>query len=164
MNIRTIAWLALSGILLSASMPPLAMASAQAPAAGQISGTARSSAGKSLANHTARVRDVQSSNIVGTATTNAAGEFSIAGLQPGQYVVEIVNAAGEVVGATSPVSLTAGAMVVSGVSATATAAAAAAVGGIGAFFTSMPVILGAAVASGITAGAIATRDPASPAR
>ena len=54
---------------------------------GTINGTVRSANGDPLPNHKVRARDA-AGNIVGQATSNAAGSYSIAGLQPGNYLIE----------------------------------------------------------------------------
>src|SRR5437667_12888856 len=95
-----------------------------AQATGTIAGTARSQGGQSLANMTAQLRNLATKQLVGTTTTNAQGAFSFAGLNPGQFMVEIVNAQGAIVGTTSAITLTTGAMVATGLTVAATTAGA----------------------------------------
>lgn len=166
--------------LISLECPPVAVArtaravaqqaNAAHPAgqlnAGSISGVATDPEQHPLANHLVRVRSLTNGQIAGAAATNAAGEFSISGLPPGNYVAEVFDSAGNLI-ATSPViSLSAGAMVASGVvvtsSALSAAAAAAAVGGLSGFFASTSGIL--IVAAGITTAVVATRATASSSR
>jgi hypothetical protein len=142
---------------------------AQAPA-GAISGTATSQGGQPLANMTAQLRNLATKQLSGTTTTNAQGAFSFTGLNPGQFMVEVVNAQGAIVGTTSAITLSTGAMVATGVAVTATAAGAiaggaAAAGGLGAFFgTTVGIVTAVAVVGGVTAVAIAATNDASPSR
>jgi hypothetical protein len=156
---RSILPVVLSAALIAASLP------VSAQAQGQISGIARGSNGQALVNQSARLRNVNTGQIVSNVTTNATGEFSFTGLSAGNYLVEVVNAAGTVIGTTSPVTLTAATMVVSGLAVTSTAGT---IGtflsglGIGSFFTSTAgIITAAAVAGGLTAGIVTTKGSAS---
>src|SRR5262245_21077941 len=65
---------------------------------GTITGVARSTAGQPLGGHFVRVRSVRTGDVVATATTSANGSFVVANLDPGSYVVEIIDAAGRIVG------------------------------------------------------------------
>src|SRR2546425_2984242 len=81
-------------ILAVAMMMALALTMAPvsifAQATGTIAGTARGQGGQPLANSTAQLRNLATKQLVGTTTTNAQGAFSFTGLNPGQYMVEIV--------------------------------------------------------------------------
>jgi hypothetical protein len=128
---------------------------------------ARASNGKALAGHTARLRNASTGNAGGSAPISATGEFSFAGVPYGQYLVEIVNPSGAVVGTTSLISVTATTAVVSGVTVTTSGALASVLSGagLGSFFTSAAgIITAAAVAGGLTAGVVATRGTASGSR
>jgi hypothetical protein len=133
---------------------------------GQISGAAKDTAWRPLANHTVRLRSLDSGQEVLTTLTNSAGEFSFTGLNAGRYVVEVVGVKGEIVMASSPITLAQGAMRLAGLvlspgAATGAAAAAAATGG--SFFASTAgILLLAAAGAGVTAAVIAANDPASP--
>jgi uncharacterized surface anchored protein len=144
---------------------PSAFAGAAAPATtGSVAGTASDPAGKALANATVNLRDLTSGQLAGTTTSNAAGQFSFAGLAPGNYAVEIVNAAGEIVATSAPITVAAGAAV-TGVSVTAAGMAGALAGGsaIGSFLGSTLGIITLASGLGI-AGVTAARGTASPSR
>lgn len=148
--------------------PAAGAGKAQAQQPGTISGTAQDADKTPLANHTVRLRNVDTGQLAGQTTSNAAGEFAFTGLSPANYAIEVVDAAGNIIATSATIPLTAGA-VVSGVAVTATAAgaaaAAAAAGGLGAFFASTAgIVLLAAVGVGITAAAIAAGPPASPSR
>jgi hypothetical protein len=107
---------------------------------GTITGTAKSAKGEALPNYKVQVRDTRTGQIVGQATSNSSGAFSVSGLAPGNYVVEVVNPAGQVVGLSPSVAITAGG--VASVTVTATAAgavgAAAAGGGFSLFVSARP--------------------------
>ena len=85
--------------------PPLFAAGSQAAATASLSGTASSSTGQTIATATVQLRNLATGQLAGTTTSNAAGSFSFASLQPGNYVVEIVNAAGEIVGTSASVAV-----------------------------------------------------------
>jgi hypothetical protein len=125
-----------------------------------LSGTARSSNGQPIEDCTAQLRDVVTGQLVGTTKCDRAGAFMFTGLNPGNYVVEIVNAQGVVVGTSAVSAVAAGATVTMTVTA-ATAVAATSSGGI-----STAVILTAlAAAAGVAAiVVVANRGQASPAQ
>ena len=137
--------------------------SAFAAAAGQAAGTA-SISGKGLANNTVRLRDVQTGQLTGSTTANASGQFSFTGLNAGNYLIEVVNAAGDVIGTSAPIAVAAGAAVTGvGISA---AAAAAVLGGTGSFFAStLGIVTLAAAGAAVTGVTVAAnRSTASASR
>ena len=78
---------------------------------GRISGTVFSGpSGTDNDNLTVRLRN-DTGQIVATTETNAAGEFSFAGLNPGNLVIEVVDANGDVVIVGTAIPLTAGATI-----------------------------------------------------
>src|SRR5688572_12505182 len=105
---------------------PLIAAGGQSPAS--IAGTARTSAGRTVGNTPVRLRNVGTNEIVGTTTSNSAGQFGFVSLQPGTYVVEVLNAAGEIIGTSSAVGVSAGAAI-GGVTVTTLGAASAVAAG-----------------------------------
>lgn len=159
---------------------------------GEISGTAVVE-GKPLAKVTVRLRNVDTGQLVGTTTTNDAGEYRFTGLPAGNYVVETVAPNGTLLGTSAAIALTTGAMLATGVTVTTSAAAAAAAGvgagaaaagaaaaggaaaggaaagaaagAAGGFFASTAGLVTIAAASaGVVGAAVAARDEASPAR
>jgi hypothetical protein len=168
---------------MSLNMSPL-LAAGPAPGAGQaqaaaaLNGTAQTAQGQSLANYTVQLRNLQTGQLAGSTTSNAAGSFSFSGLTPGNYVVEVVNPAGTIVGTSAATSVAAGATVTVGVTAAATAgaagAAAAGAGGAaaagaaagGSFFAStIGVVTLAAVGAGVAGITVAAnQSSASPSR
>ncbi len=146
----------LSAAMMAASMP----VAAQTPPSGLISGAAN----KSLAGKTAQLRNVNTGSVSGSVPVGATGEFSFTGVQFGQYVVEIVDQAGNIVASTSAMSLTATTATITGVTAAATTAGTlgGVIGGtVGFFSTTGGIITGAAIAGGLTAGVVAAKPTAS---
>ena len=73
-----------------------------------INGVAVTPGGQSLSSSIAQARNLLTGQIGGVAKTAVDGQFAITGLLPGSYVVEIVDAAGQIVGTSSFVSAAAG--------------------------------------------------------
>ncbi len=152
-------------VALSLFTTPLvaAGASSRQGQTGNLNGTAQNSQGQNLANYTVRVRNVATGQIAGSTTSGATGQFSFVGLDPGNYVVEIVDQAGNIIGASSAVTVAAGATVSVTVGATAAAAAAAVTAGGTAFLASTAGIITVAAAGAGVAGIVvaATKSNAS---
>ncbi len=153
--------------LIALGVPTASFAAArQAP--GSISGIAKDAGGVPLPNYTVRLRNVTTGQVAATTTTNGAGEFSFTNVNPGNYIIEIVDSNGKVVATSTTLSLAAGATltgVAVSMSAAGAAAASGAAGGAGSFFTSTTGILILAAAGGGTVAAIvATRGDSSPSK
>jgi Carboxypeptidase regulatory-like domain len=167
--VRSFGVLVLSGALGAlSSTHVLAAAVSQAAAVGSLSGTASSSSGQVMANTVVQLRNLATGQLAGMTTSNLGGQFSFIGLNPGNYAVEVVNAAGQIVGTSASVALSAGAAV-TGVSVTASVAvsATAGLGATGAAAgsaggASTATIIGAAAAAAGVAGAAFTNQTASP--
>lgn len=143
------------------------VSSARQQGTGSLSGTAQTG-NQSLSGIKVQLRNVDTGQLAGSTTSASNGAFSFTGLTPGNFVVEIVDAAGNIIGTSASMSVAAGA-VISGVTVAASAAGAlagaAAAGGLGAFFTSTGGILTlAGVGAGVTAGVLAAANNASPSR
>lgn len=151
---RRIAAVALVLAIALYGLPPLALA---APQSGAIAGVAQASGGAPFANHTARLRSVQTGDVVASTTTDAAGAFEFAAVAPGSYVVEIADAAGRVVGISGVTRVSVGGTEV------ATITAATPVVG-GAISTPLLILLLAAAGAGGIGIWAATKDEASPSR
>jgi len=136
-------------------------------ATGGVNGTALDASKNPLANHTIQLRNAQTGQLVGSSTSGASGAFTFSGIQPGSFIIEIVDAAGNILG-TATATVTAG--VVTTVTVTATALGAAAVaagtaGGLAGLFSGTSLlVISAAAAGGIAVAVVATRDEASPSR
>src|SRR5579871_861094 len=61
-----------------------------------LAGTASTNTGQTLVNVTVQLRNLATGQLVGSTTTTATGSFSFAGIQAGQYAVEVVNTVGQV--------------------------------------------------------------------
>ena len=151
-------------LALSLAVPASAVFAAgagQAPGTASIAGSARGAAGRAAANFTVRLRDLATGQLAGTTTTGAGGQFTFAGINPGNYVIEVVNASGEIVSTSASISVASGAAV-TGVSVSAPAAL---VAGGGSFFGStLGLLTIAAAGAGIAGVSIAAGTPASPSR
>jgi Carboxypeptidase regulatory-like domain len=132
-------------------------AGAQAPSNSSISGMAKSSAGRGIASATIHLRDLETGQLAGTTTSDAAGQFSFMGLLPGSFTVEIVSAAGEILGSSAPIPVTADAAI-TGVVVTTTDGSKKK----GAFFMSTAGVIAVAATGAAVAGVTAaTRSTAS---
>jgi hypothetical protein len=152
--------------LLGLSIPaPVFAGTGKTQGAGSLSGTLKDREGHSLANYTVRVRNLDTGQVVGTGTTNLAGEFTFTGLNPGTYVVEVLDNAGRVIGASKSIALTASVLVVANIpivlSGVVTGAGAAAGGS---FFATATGLLVAAAAGAGLAGILSARTAASPSK
>ncbi len=141
---------------------------APSPQGGTISGLAKDAKGQKLPNYKVRVRNVSTGHVTTETVSNEAAAFTFTGLAPETYVVEIVNAAGEVIGLSPAIAVAAGATVTVTVSASAVGALAAAAAGGGAGLLGLGTVATVAVvaaAGALTiAGVVALRPKASPSR
>lgn len=124
-------------------------AGAGAQSLGTISGTAVKEAKKPYTEYSVRARNVQAGSIASTVQLNADGKFELPGVDPANYLVELVNQKGKVVCTEGPFDLTKQPLK-SGVQIECGNPAA-------------WLLLAAAGAAGITAGVVAN-GPASPSR
>lgn len=69
-----------------------------------ISGVAVTPMGQPLANTLVQARNLLTGQIGGSTSTASTGHFSILGLSPGSYVIEVVNRAGQIIGTSSFIS------------------------------------------------------------
>ncbi len=139
----------------------------QSPQGSTISGLAKDAKGQNLPNYTVRLRSVSTGNLTASTVSNEAGAFTFTGLAPETYVVEIVNAAGEVIGLSPAIAVAASATVTVTVSASALGAiAAAAGGGLGLFGLGTLATVGVIGAAGAltVVGVVAATRTASPSR
>lgn len=137
-----------------------------APAQASIGGRVVTPNGQVLVNTAVRARDLLTGTIAGSTSTAAGGQFSIVGLNPGNYVLEIVNAGGQVIGTSPFIFASAGASVATTVTATSAAASAVnTVTGLAATLTSTTAesvkyaAAAAGVAGMITPANVATASP-----
>jgi hypothetical protein len=148
--------LALTFSLHTASAFALA-AGAAAQGTATVAGTARNSSGHPIENCTAQLRNVETGQLAASKKCDRAGAFVFTNLDPGNYVVEIVDAQGDVIGASAVSSVAAGATVA--VSVMAATAVAATSGGI----STALILASLAAAAGVAAiVVVANRGQASP--
>jgi hypothetical protein len=96
------------GLVLTVVMPavPVHLLAAGGQQNATISGTARKEAKKPYADFTTRARNVQDGQVAGTALLDQDANFSLPGLPPATYVVELLNHDGKVVCTEGPFNLT----------------------------------------------------------
>jgi hypothetical protein len=73
--------------------------------AGAISGSADKQAKKPYADYTVRARNVQMGNIGGSTPLDSNGKFSLANIDPANYLVELLDKKGKVVCTEGPFDL-----------------------------------------------------------
>ena len=92
---------------LATAMAAVPIVAQQAPPTVTISGIAKKEAKKPYTDYTTRARDVQTGVIAGTATNaDPDANFTITGLPPANYVVELLNKDGKIVCTEGPYDLT----------------------------------------------------------
>jgi hypothetical protein len=136
-------------------------------AAGSIAGTVRDAQGQPLASAKLQLRNIDTGLVVATTRAGADAAYQFAGIVPGNYVVEIVDDSGKVIGLSVASSMAANGAITGLIVALSStgAAAAAAAGGLGAFFASTGgILLLVGIGAGVTAGVIAATNSASPSR
>ena len=114
-----------------------------------LAGTARDEAKKPFSDYSARAREVEKGQIVGSAPLDQEGNFSLANMQANRYVIELIDKGGRVVCTEGPFDMTQLTLK----------------NDIEVDCDKVPVawwLLGAAAAAGITSGVVAG-GPASPA-
>jgi hypothetical protein len=115
-----------------------------------LSGIVTTPNGEPLRNTVVRARNLLTNGIEASTRTGEKGEYAILNLQPGNYVLELVDDGGAIIGTSAFVAATAGAMV-SGLTITAAGGVLSAAG------TTAGVLaaIGATAARGVTAAAAA---------
>src|SRR5215472_12864925 len=64
---------------------------------GTLTGTAKNARGEALANVRIRIRNSSTGAVVAETVSNGSGGFSVTGLPPGDYIVEIVDSNNKVI-------------------------------------------------------------------
>jgi hypothetical protein len=150
-----------------AAAGPSAGLQAAAPQSIALKGTSYTATMQPLPHATVQIRDPKNGNRIDSTVSDAAGTYSFEGLQPGTYIIEIVNAAGGVVGMSAPFVLGGAPLVTVSVVSVGSGAAVAGTGGgfnvLGMGPVTSLVVVGAASAAAVTA-VVATRPDASPSR
>jgi hypothetical protein len=149
-----------TAVLVTILMVPGSM-SVFAQGQGAVSGVAQSADKAPLPNFRVHVRNANTGALSGSTVSNQAGQFSFSGLLPGNYVIEIVDGLGKVVGLSASLPVASGSTVTVTVGATAAGALAAASGGglslLGLGSLASVAVAGAASAAAVTA-VVATRE------
>jgi hypothetical protein len=130
-----------------------------APDRTSISGTVVTSDGRPLPNVTVQARNLMTGRVGGSAMTGSNGQFAIAGLDPGNYVLEVVDG-GQVVGTSAFISAPAGTTPVTTVTVMSGSRAAGPLSS-----TAAKSVIAAAVAAGVSGVVVAANvQTASPSR
>ena len=137
-------------------------AAAQTEAA-SIAGTATSSSGETLLNVGVQLRDLKTGTVSRTTKSSSTGTFSFPAVDPGNYAVEVLNAAGRVVGTSAAIPVTGGAAVTGVTVRTVSAAIASSVARTAGTRTIMAVT-SAAAAAGVVGVVSRGQGDASPSR
>jgi hypothetical protein len=145
---------------------PLGAGASKSDAA-SLTGTAYNSSLRPLPNANVQIRSLTTGSRVDSTVSDQAGNFSFSRLEPGTYVVELVNASGYLIGISAPVSVGPSAVATVAVRQDADGALASGQGSGFSLFGLGPVtslaVLGAAGAASVTA-VVSTRPEASPSR
>ena len=92
---------------LAAAIAAVPILAQQAPPSVSLTGKAKKEAKKPYTDYTTRARDVQTGVIAGTETNaDPDANFSITGLPPANYVVELLNKDGKIVCTEGPFDMT----------------------------------------------------------
>jgi hypothetical protein len=151
-------------LILNAALSNVRAAAQDAPQTGSVTGQVRMTDSQPLTTGTVRMRQLESGDVVASTNSGRSGEFSFSGLTPGNYVIDVIDANGKVVGMSAPLALSPGAAPSVSIVAVAGGVLAGSGGGVSLFglgpVTSIAV-LGAAGAAAVTA-VVSTRPDASP--
>jgi hypothetical protein len=140
-----------------------------APAGSTVSGSALRTDFKPLPAATVRLRQFDSNGaVLASATTGPSGEFAFSGVPPGNYLLELVDFSGKLVGMAPPFVVAgegpvAVSVIASGLGVTPASAAGGGFSLFGLGPTTSLAVLGAAGAAAVTA-VVATQSDASPSR
>ena len=144
-------------LALSLTLSSVGVTGAAQTEAASMTGIATSSTGEILVNTTVQLRDLASGTVFARTTTSSTGAFSFTAINPGNYIVEVVNAASQIVGASASISVAAGAAL-TGVAVSATAAAVTAAAGAAGISTLVAVTTAAAAAGVVGIVAVGQGD------
>src|SRR5258708_6019919 len=151
-----------------AATAPKAASNRQSQQTGAIRGLAKDAQGSKLTSAKVRVRNARTGEIAAEGVTDTSGGFVTAGLAPASYVVEVVSAAGQVIGLSPAIVVAAGATATVTVTPTAIGAVGAAGAGgglsvLGLGTAASIAVLGAAATAAVV-GIVAATRTASPSR
>lgn len=156
------------GVVIIAIALGLAVAADAAQGTGKISGIARDALAQAMPGVKVQLRNVDTGQLVATTKAAADGAFEFTGLNPGNYIVELVDNSGKIIGLSPATALAAGGSItglIVAASASGALVGAAAAGGAAAFFSSTGgILLLVGIGAGVTAAVIAATNDASPSR
>ena len=112
-----------------------AVVASAAQGTGKLSGVARDAQGQAMPGVKLQLRNVDTGQLVATTKAGPGGAFEFTGLNPGNFIVEIVDDSGKIIGLSPSTALAAGGAIaglIVSASAAGAMAGAAAAGGIGA--------------------------------
>lgn len=150
----------------ASAQPQTAVAGGVNRAQAQITGKVIDRGGNPIADVTVRARDLLNGQIGGSTSTAAAGQFAVS-VNPGSYILEVVDAGGQIIGTGPFVSAAAGTAIASA-TITVTSGALSAVSTTGGLVSTLTTaaaksVTYAAAAAGVagvvTPGNVATASP-----
>lgn len=100
-------FVAVAALALSSAAPIAAGQTGPSPAQAQITGRIINPRGNPVTNATVRARDLLSGQIGGSTPLSSAGQFAL-NVNPGSYMLEVIDASGQIVGTSSFISAAAG--------------------------------------------------------
>jgi len=136
------------------------------PAQAQITGKVLGSGGNPIADVAVRARDLLNGQIGGSTSTSAAGQFAV-NVNPGSYILEVVDGGGQIIG-TSPFISAASGTAVASVTITTSSGALSALSTTGGLVSSLTstaarsvtyAAAAAGVAGVVTPGNVVTASP-----
>jgi hypothetical protein len=127
----------------------------QSEGAASVAGTSRDEKGSTVSHVKVNLRNLDTGKLAATTTSDDVGQFSFYGLKAGNYAIELVNDAGQLIGTSAAIAVTTGATV-TGVTVTVGAATqaallAAAAGGGGGGISTALIVTAVAAGAGIAA-------------
>lgn len=163
--LRKVMTVGLAMLMTATGVAPTVLRAAQdTPPTASLTGTVRWTDSTPLAQGDVRLRRIETGEQIASIRSGPAGEFDFLGLRPGTYFIDVVDAAGRVVGMSAPIVATAGGVQSVSIVAVVGGVLARSSGGFSLFglgpLASMAV-LGAAGAAAVTA-VVATTPDASP--
>ena len=150
----------------ASAQPQTAIASRVNPAQAQITGKVIGPGGNPIADVTVRARDLLNGQIGGSTSTATAGQFAVS-VNPGSYILEVVDAGGQII-ATGPFVSAAAGTAVASATITVTSGALSALSSTGGLVSTLTTaaaksVTYAAAAAGVagvvTPGNVATASP-----
>lgn len=149
----------------AATRPRPVSTAAQNSAPVAFKGAVVTPAGQPFPNAVVRARNLLTGRIAGTTSTTGTGQFALAGLDAGRYVLEAVDATGQIVGTSSFIFAAPGTTVAATVTATSGAMSAVntVTGSAATLTTAAQSVKYAAVAAGVAGvvapGGVSTASP-----